>query len=310
MRIHFKLAFTASLALLTNLAHSVDYANTNAAYKNGDYESALRELMPLADRGDPDAQMLIGYMHEKGQGISANMVEAVNWYRRAASHGNVVAQFNLGNMYEQGIGGLPKDPKEAFHWIELAAKTDFANAQAKLGYYYGTGFSVPVDYKLALYWSATAVKNGYEDTTGHVSYFFQKAVPQETVAFKSYRILSQAKGFDSAAISYVVTSNPQMGLMLSYGGQPAVNAIGKGAVKFCRLLTAPQVAAVLQGAAKLNVTLSQFGVLGGLSGQSFTSVIATLPLDQQEQVIAIKNFVEFVSAVGQGAYYSCDTTKS
>jgi TPR repeat protein len=39
---------------------------------------------------------------EDGQGAAQDYAEAVFWYRKAADQGHVVAQANLGLMYEHG----------------------------------------------------------------------------------------------------------------------------------------------------------------------------------------------------------------
>ena len=55
-----------------------------AAYQRGDYETALRELKPLAEQGDAGAQGNLGGMYEVGQGVPQENAEAVKWFRRAA----------------------------------------------------------------------------------------------------------------------------------------------------------------------------------------------------------------------------------
>ena|SRR5215469_10919155 len=54
------------------------------AYHKGDYATALRILRPLADQGNPDAQVFIGMSYEFGDGIAKDTKEAINWYRKAA----------------------------------------------------------------------------------------------------------------------------------------------------------------------------------------------------------------------------------
>ena len=43
-------------------------------------------------------------MYENGLGVSQDYYEALKWYRKAAEQGYWVAQFNLGIMYENGLG--------------------------------------------------------------------------------------------------------------------------------------------------------------------------------------------------------------
>ena len=45
-----------------------------------------------AEQGDADAQSSLGYMYRKGQGVTQDDAEAVNWTRKAADQGNAEAQ--------------------------------------------------------------------------------------------------------------------------------------------------------------------------------------------------------------------------
>ncbi len=52
-----------------------------AAYKRGDYATALREFRPLAERGDAKAQYGLGVMYLNGQGVPQDSAEVVKWHR-------------------------------------------------------------------------------------------------------------------------------------------------------------------------------------------------------------------------------------
>ena len=55
------------------------------AYNRGDYTTALRVWMPLAEAGDADAQQRVGAMYSNGHpGVPRDIVEAARWYRPAA----------------------------------------------------------------------------------------------------------------------------------------------------------------------------------------------------------------------------------
>ncbi|MBS1184664.1 MAG: Sel1 repeat, partial [Proteobacteria bacterium] len=44
----------------------------------------LRYYQMAAERGDPEAQMKMGWAYEKGDGVEKDEKLAVEWYRRAA----------------------------------------------------------------------------------------------------------------------------------------------------------------------------------------------------------------------------------
>ena len=92
-----------------------------AAYKQGDYATALREWRLLAAQGNASAQSNLSIMYEKGQGVPLDDGAAVRWwYRKAAEQGDASAQNNLGSMYADGRG-VPQDYVQAQMWWNLAA---------------------------------------------------------------------------------------------------------------------------------------------------------------------------------------------
>jgi len=59
-----------------------------------------------AEKGNKDAQTLLGLYYDEGQGVLEDDKEAVKWYRKAAEQGNTMAQNKLGLMYDYGEGVL------------------------------------------------------------------------------------------------------------------------------------------------------------------------------------------------------------
>ena len=132
-----------------------------AAYERGDYKTAYREWLPLAEQGYAEAQYNLGVMYAKGQGVPQDDAEAVKWYRLAANQGYARAQTNLGFMYEKGRG-VPKHDAEAVHWYRLAAEQGYSRAETRLGRFYGFGIAVPKDFVTAYAWYYLAASQGYE----------------------------------------------------------------------------------------------------------------------------------------------------
>ena len=93
-----------------------------AAYKRGDYETALKEFRPLAEQGDAVAQTNVGTMYSNGKSVPQDHVEAVKWWRKAAEQGYADAQFNIGAMFNHGWG-VPQDFVQAHMWFNLAASS-------------------------------------------------------------------------------------------------------------------------------------------------------------------------------------------
>ena len=118
MNLTLKGAITA-IFLIVSLAASVlagPFEDGTAAYGKGDYATALRLLRPLAEQGLAKAQILLGVMYARGQGVAQNYGEAMKWYRRAADQGDAAAQTALGAMYANGLG-VPQDQAKAMEWF-------------------------------------------------------------------------------------------------------------------------------------------------------------------------------------------------
>jgi len=101
-----------------------DFAAGLAAYQKGDYVTAAKEWLPLAQQGDPGDQFNIGLMYEQGQGLPQDYAEAFMWFKRAADQDYTKAQHNLGAMFATGEG-VKRDYVQAYVWLNIcAAKGD------------------------------------------------------------------------------------------------------------------------------------------------------------------------------------------
>jgi len=96
--------------------------------------------------------VILGQMYEHGRGgLPKDDREAVRLYKLAADQGNAIGQTTLGVFYESGRGGLPKDDREAARLYKLAADQGNAAAQAYLGILYEQGRGgLPQDDRKAL----------------------------------------------------------------------------------------------------------------------------------------------------------------
>ncbi len=125
------------------------------AFEAGDYQRALRQLKPLAERGDPQAQRFLGIIYRFGYSVSADLNRAVEWFRRSASKGDVYSQSSLGFLF-----ALTKKYEEAASYYYQAAKQGDAEAQLQLGLYYALGQGVAKSDTEALKWLEMACDRG------------------------------------------------------------------------------------------------------------------------------------------------------
>ena len=112
------LAMLVSTVVLTP-AHSQGQTNYNAgllAAEAGDYDAAVMQWKPLADRGNAAAQFNLALMYHRGLGVALNETKAVQWYKKSATNGYGKAQEFLAAAYREGWFGLQKDTQKADYW--------------------------------------------------------------------------------------------------------------------------------------------------------------------------------------------------
>jgi len=133
-----------------------------------------------AQKGDADAQNLLGVMYDRGEGVSRDYVQAAQWFRLAADQGLAEAQNNLGLMYLKGKG-VPQDYVQAVKWNRLAADQGDASAQNDLGDMYENGQGVPQDDAQAVKWYRLAADQGYASAQFNLGVMYDngRGVPQD-----------------------------------------------------------------------------------------------------------------------------------
>jgi TPR repeat protein len=150
-------AFT--IVLCASFSAAADLASGKRAYQEKDYATAFKELMPLAEKGDADAEFILAKMYWKGEGVLKDPGQAMKWFKASAVQGNADAQFFLGSIYL-----LPhKDIAEGLKWVRLSAEQGNQDAQWLLGKAYLQGDIVlPRDPVQAEMWLWLAAKDNLE----------------------------------------------------------------------------------------------------------------------------------------------------
>ncbi|MCB9967552.1 MAG: SEL1-like repeat protein [Geminicoccaceae bacterium] len=182
-------SLVACLGLARTAPAEAGFAEGYAAYESGDYSTAFREWLPLAQTGDRAAQYNIGLLYDFGNGVPQDYTEAARWYRRAAEQGDATAQFNLGLMYARGEG-VPENDAEAVKWYRRAAEQDNAQAQFNLGNMYRRGEGVPRNDAEAVRWYRHAAEQDYASAQLNLGfmYDFGEGVPEnDAEAVRWYR---------------------------------------------------------------------------------------------------------------------------
>jgi hypothetical protein len=87
-----------------------------------------------------------------------------------ANKGNAAVQWALGQMYEDGSNGAPKDDTEAVHWFLKSAAQGFKLAEYSLGRSYAYALGVQRDYNLSLKWLTLAAFQGMPDANLEIAW--------------------------------------------------------------------------------------------------------------------------------------------
>jgi tetratricopeptide (TPR) repeat protein len=132
------------------------------AFEAGHFDKALPVLQSEADRGRPEALVLMGLAYASARGVRKDAAKAEDMLRRAASSGNSEAQARLADLLWNG--GLP-GPRttEALELYTKAASGGYLPAQLRLGDIYRIGDGTPVNEAQALWWYVEAGTNGSAD---------------------------------------------------------------------------------------------------------------------------------------------------
>ena len=162
--------------------------------------TAYRAWLKVAEKGDAEGQNNVGFLYERGLGVSQDYKQAEAWYMMASAQGLPSAKHNLamltykghinnkdwrksvewlkeadqmnfgpstymlGVLYMRGEG-IFKDRDVAFDLFKKAAKLGEARGQYMVGYIHQSGMLHPdeeSDYERGYLWSAIALMNGFE----------------------------------------------------------------------------------------------------------------------------------------------------
>ena len=144
------------ILLCAGLTAGADLESAKRAYQQEDYASAFKGFTALAEKGNAEAQVLLGRMYLTGRGAAKDPDKALKWFKAAATQGNADGEFLLGSMYL-----LPRsDTAEGLRWVRLAAEQGNQDAQMLLGKTYMDGLpELPRDPIQGEMWLRLAAKD-------------------------------------------------------------------------------------------------------------------------------------------------------
>ncbi len=167
-----------------------------------DFAKAMEWYQKSADQGNSMAQHGIAYMYHIGKGVPKDFAKAITWYQKAAAQGNADAQINLAVMYRIGKG-VPKDDAKAVEWYQKAAAQGDKLAQDSLGGMYRYGLGVQKDDAKAVEWYQKAAAQGYVEAQVNlgVMYANGEGVPKDAAKAVEWYEKAAAQGNAQAQIN-------------------------------------------------------------------------------------------------------------
>jgi uncharacterized protein len=101
-------------------------------YLDGQPDKAFAMLLPLAEAGDAQAMVTLGYFYAYGIGTNRDVAKAVTLFEAATKQNHPGALFNLAIFHEHGSFGLPKDLNRAHALLLQAASFDHPPSMLRL----------------------------------------------------------------------------------------------------------------------------------------------------------------------------------
>jgi TPR repeat protein len=126
----------------------------------GDSWADLKELQDAVKKGNPKAEVQLGEMLLRGDGIAKDEARGVALIEKAARAGQSAAAFRIGMLLANGDGGVTKDPERALAYFRAAAAGGEAEAFFNIGAAYASARGVKRNYAEALGWLLVARQRG------------------------------------------------------------------------------------------------------------------------------------------------------
>jgi uncharacterized protein len=150
---HFSIALAfVCLTISPAFAQSdEEVAAARLLYIDGQYEEALRVLIPAAEAGNPRAQNIVGAAYQYGNGgLPVDSAKALDYFGRSAAQDFPSAHHNLGVLYENGMEGIAPDPVVARGYYEKSVAIGWLGSFESLAHMLRDGIGGPADLPRAL----------------------------------------------------------------------------------------------------------------------------------------------------------------
>jgi TPR repeat protein len=157
----------------------------------------LKELLNSANKGDANAQWILGDLYFNKGGTPYYINESLRWYRMSAEQGDASRQYELGRQF------IFRDENEYLKWINKSANQGFAKAENELGLYYAVESNENYNATTAVQWFKKAVMHGVTEFEGFIGYLYYngKGVPKDQIEGLAWAYLGFADNRPTSRIA-------------------------------------------------------------------------------------------------------------
>ncbi|EXX55299.1 uncharacterized protein OCT59_023586 [Rhizophagus irregularis] len=154
--------------------HVIDYINNHKLDSHEFYKWLLN------NQNDSNSIYLLGYLNYYGIQVNVNRKQALKLYQKATNLGNIMAQYNIANMYIDGEG-VEKNYDKAFELSKKLAEKGYSSGMNLLGYCYDKGIGAGIDNEKAvkLFQKAANLKNNLAQYNLALMYEFGKGTDKD-----------------------------------------------------------------------------------------------------------------------------------
>ena len=194
LRVHAlaRALFVAALVFASPaLGQSRDTIEGMDAYNRGDIATAYRLLAEQARAGNAEAQVNLGYLYARGQGVAVNQITAFRLYEMSAAQGDSEGMNALGYKYQYGTGVAP-DIAMAVHWYCKAVEAGNARAMNNLALLLDAGAGVPRDLDQARDLWRQSAASGHTSAMANLGFSYLKGTVGEKERAEALRWLKRA----------------------------------------------------------------------------------------------------------------------
>lgn len=132
------------------------YEKAKNFYLSGNYKEAFKIYHELALDGSVGCQRFTGWMYFLGEGVPADIAQALYWFKAAAEAGDPEAEFGVGRVYTR-----KKDYKSAMAWYEKSASHGFVPSIYRIARMYRYSHGVHTDISKAVHMLRYAAEKGH-----------------------------------------------------------------------------------------------------------------------------------------------------